>query len=388
MTNVPQFKVVSPPDILGALNTLVNKVNDLTDVVGGGGVLPTRLISTTAPLTGGGDLSADRTIVIPAASLTNTQFAAGAVAANLGSFSGDATGTPPAIILNTVNSNVGAFGDAATAITLTVNSKGLVTAAVASAIAIAQSAVTGLVTALAALAPTSRLISTTAPLAGGGDLSADRTLTLTTSPTGQTPVGVTRNINTSAPLAGGGALSSDLTLTIAAATDSLPGSMSAADKTKLDGIVRVATSNNANTTTTTETVVLQIPIPANSLRVGSVFSYRMSYRPSVNTIITCRVRIGSTGTTSDAAVTLMSVTAAMATTTRNTHGITGVQVTGANATHEGTGSEQQATVTTTNNITTTSGTFDSTVSNYVSVTLQNTSSATTTVFAGLLEMVI
>lgn len=63
--------------------------------------------------------------------------------------------------------------------------------------------------------PATRSISTTAPLTGGGDLSADRTLALTTSPTGQTPVGVTRTITTTAPLAGGGDLSADRTLTVA-----------------------------------------------------------------------------------------------------------------------------------------------------------------------------
>lgn len=46
----------------------------------------------------------------------------------------------------------------------------------------------------------------------------------------------TRLINTTAPLTGGGALSSDLTIAISAATSGAAGSMSAADKTKLDAI--------------------------------------------------------------------------------------------------------------------------------------------------------
>lgn len=45
-------------------------------------------------------------------------------------------------------------------------------------LAIAESQVTGLVTDLAGKAPTTRTISTTAPLSGGGDLSANRTLTI------------------------------------------------------------------------------------------------------------------------------------------------------------------------------------------------------------------
>lgn len=62
--------------------------------------------------------------------------------------------------------------------------------------------------------PAARSISTTAPLAGGGDLSADRTLTLTTSPASQTPVGVTRSLATTAPITGGGDLSADRTIAI------------------------------------------------------------------------------------------------------------------------------------------------------------------------------
>jgi len=50
-----------------------------------------------------------------------------------------------------------------------------------------------------------------------------------------------RNINTTAPLQGGGDLTEDRTLSIDPATTSDPGSMSASDKTKLDGI-----ANNAN----------------------------------------------------------------------------------------------------------------------------------------------
>ncbi len=53
-------------------------------------------------------------------------------------------------------------------------------------------------------------------------------------------------IGTTAPLAGGGNLTANRTLTIAAATTSVPGSMSAADKTKLDGVANGATANSAD----------------------------------------------------------------------------------------------------------------------------------------------
>lgn len=116
----------------------------------------------------------------------------------------------------------------------------------------------------AGAAPTSRTISTTAPMTGGGDLSADRTIAIsaaTTSDPGSMSaadktkldgvealadvtdatnvaaagaVMTTRTVSTTAPLTGGGDLSANRTLAISAATGSVPGSMSAADKTKLD----------------------------------------------------------------------------------------------------------------------------------------------------------
>jgi hypothetical protein len=50
-------------------------------------------------------------------------------------------------------------------------------------------------------------------------------------------VPTTRTVSTTAPLAGGGALSGDLTLTLNPATTSTAGSLSAADKTKLDSLI-------------------------------------------------------------------------------------------------------------------------------------------------------
>lgn len=55
----------------------------------------------------------------------------------------------------------------------------------------------------------------------------------------------TRTITTTAPITGGAALSGNLTIAISAATTGAAGSMSAADKTKLDGI---ASGANANAT--------------------------------------------------------------------------------------------------------------------------------------------
>lgn len=58
-------------------------------------------------------------------------------------------------------------------------------------------------------------------------------------------VPTTLQVNTTAPLSGGGALSGNLTLTISAATTGAAGSMSAADKTKLDGVETLADVTDA-----------------------------------------------------------------------------------------------------------------------------------------------
>lgn len=94
---------------------------------------------------------------------------------------GDGVATGPgdvALTLATVNSNVGTFGTTSEVPVFTVNAKGLVTAVSEVFITIDQAHVTNLVTDLAAKVPNTRTISTTAPLTGGGDLSADRTFAM------------------------------------------------------------------------------------------------------------------------------------------------------------------------------------------------------------------
>ncbi len=98
--------------------------------------------------------------------------------------SGDVSGSGTTAItttLATVNSNVGTFGTVDSVPVITVNAKGLTTAASKTKIQIAESQVTNLTTDLAALVPTSRTISTTAPITGGGDLSANRTFAIAAS---------------------------------------------------------------------------------------------------------------------------------------------------------------------------------------------------------------
>ena len=114
--------------------SLFNAHTVLTTTAHGGLVPPTRTLTTTAPLTGGGDLSANRTLAVSAA----TEAAVGVV--ELAS-TGEAT--------------------AGTDQTRAVHAAGVKAALDARNIV-----------------STARLINTTAPIAGGGALSGDLTLTL------------------------------------------------------------------------------------------------------------------------------------------------------------------------------------------------------------------
>jgi hypothetical protein len=157
-------------------------------------VSSTRSISTTAPLTGGGDLSADRTLSIPAS-----------------------------------------------------------TAAVDGYLAAAD------FTTFAAKVGPTRSISTTAPLSGGGNLSADRTLSISQSTTTtdgflsstdwnsfNSRITNTRTISTTAPLQGGGNLSADRTLSILNASTSVTGALTSTDWNTFNG--KVSPSRLINTT--------------------------------------------------------------------------------------------------------------------------------------------
>src|SRR5262249_35206366 len=68
-------------------------------------------------------------------------------------------------------------------------------------------------------------------MSGGGDLSADRTITLSESPNSASVVGTGRNVSTSSPLTGGGDLSADPTIRFQTASGRPAGCLAAADWT-------------------------------------------------------------------------------------------------------------------------------------------------------------
>lgn len=155
---------VSTPSIIkfviGAIaqSKITNLVTDLAAKISS-----TRTISTTAPLTGGGDLSADRTLAISDATTTTK----GAVE----------LATDGEAVANVVVQG----NDSRLSNSRTPTAHASSHASIGSdPITIAESQVTNLVSDLSGKAPTSRSISTNAPLSGGGDLSADRTLSVAT----------------------------------------------------------------------------------------------------------------------------------------------------------------------------------------------------------------
>lgn len=92
------------------------------------------------------------------------------------------------------------------------------------------------------------------PLARANHTGTQAWSTLTGTPTTLTGYGITdavpatRTISTTAPITGGGDLSANRTIGISAATTAAAGSMSSADKSKLDGIASGATANSPDAT--------------------------------------------------------------------------------------------------------------------------------------------
>ena len=86
-------------------------------------------------------------------------------------------GINPVISVNDSGVTASTYGSATQVPVFTVNAKGFISGVTNTSIQITESQVTNLTTDLAAKADKTTTISTTAPLSGGGDLSANRTLT-------------------------------------------------------------------------------------------------------------------------------------------------------------------------------------------------------------------
>lgn len=140
-------------------------------------------------------------------------------------------------------------------------------------------------------------------------------------------------------------------------------------------------------TGTGEVIVAQLTIPANVWAVGSTIEFFCTdHNTTTNSTVTYRVRIGSAGTTSDAAVQQFSTTPAIQTTT-TTHGTTTGTVAGASAAHVGNsfyinaaGNAGQS------GNTAATSTFNSTIVNIFSLTAQNGTSVTRTIRGGYIRI--
>lgn len=139
--------------------------------------------------------------------------------------------------------------------------------------------------------------------------------------------------------------------------------------------------------TTVETVIAVIPLPANSIKVGTTFRYELTYDSVATTITTVRLRIGTSISTPATNTALVATANATTLNPCYARGLSAISVIGGAAAHTGNGIMINAAVLTSSANVAASGTFNSATLNYVMLTLTNTSSTTTTVFAGSLEIV-
>jgi len=156
--------------------------------------------------------------------------------------------------LPTTTVTAGSYGSASSVSTFTVDAAGRLTAASSTAIAIASTAVSGLATVATSGSATDLATGTlpaarlpaTAVTAGSytyGSFTVDAAGRLTAASSGAAPV--TSVTGTAPVVSSGGATPA---ISISAATISAAGSMSAADKTKLDGVATGATANSSDAT--------------------------------------------------------------------------------------------------------------------------------------------
>ena len=135
----------------------------------------------------------------------------------------------------------------------------------------------------------------------------------------------------------------------------------------------------------TEQILLQLPLPANSLRVGTVFRFQLTGTAIVTVTTTVRVRIGTAGTTADALAVTTAASAAGVAGGLVISGMVSVISTGATAGAQGAVQITTGTATGAPAITAT-GTFNTATANFISISAV-TSAAGHTVRAGTLDIV-
>lgn len=150
---------------------------DASIAIAGTGANPT---VSRAALTGDVTASAGSNATTLAAGSASNLNSGTLPAGRMPALTGDATTTvgTVATTLATVNSNVGTFGSNTRIPTYTVNAKGLTTASSDAPVLTTPSGQTPV--------GATRTLNTTAPITGGGDLSADRTIALSAGTPGQT----------------------------------------------------------------------------------------------------------------------------------------------------------------------------------------------------------
>ena len=166
----------------------VNGQGQLTAAANAAISIPASAINTTIPNSGltNSSVTINGTSISLGGSGTITASTVGTLTLGTG-LTGTSFNGSTAVTTNLANTAVvaGSYGNASTVGTFTVDAQGRLTAASNTAISIAVGSVSGAV-------PNTRLISTGTGLTGGGDLTADRTLSVTANSTQQL-VGVQNN---------------------------------------------------------------------------------------------------------------------------------------------------------------------------------------------------
>ena len=166
----------------------VNGQGQLTAAANAAISIPASAINTTIPNSGltNSSVTINGTSISLGGSGTITASTVGTLTLGTG-LTGTSFNGSTAVTTNLANTAVvaGSYGNASTVGTFTVDAQGRLTAASNTAISIAVESVSGAV-------PNTRLISTGTGLTGGGDLTADRTLSVTANSTQQL-VGVQNN---------------------------------------------------------------------------------------------------------------------------------------------------------------------------------------------------